>query len=67
MDEIYFVKRLSKVLRLDIVSTIHCYRNVPFSGKEFLAAMRHPHHPFAKEIEQLASTKEIKVHSSKGL
>ncbi len=67
MDEIYFVKRLSHLLRLDILSTIHCYRDVPFSEKEFLTAMRYPHHPFAKEIEQLASAKEIKVHSSKGL
>jgi len=40
---------------------IPCYQYIGLGEKEFLAALQHPSHPFAKEIELVASSEEIRI------
>ncbi len=52
---------LSDQTKMDLISAIPCYCDIQFQKKEFLTVLRHPDHPFAKQIEQLAITKQIGV------
>jgi len=60
-DESNFGSTLSKEVRMDIVSAVPCYCDIQFSRKEFLTALQHPHHPFAKQLCRLAMSEQIKV------
>jgi MinD-like ATPase involved in chromosome partitioning or flagellar assembly len=64
LDELNFIKRISHDLSLDVLSTIPCYQDIDSLGlgvKEFLSALKYPNHPFAREIELLASAKEVRI------
>lgn len=52
---------LSDQTNMDLISTIPCYCDIQFQKKEFLTVLRHPDHPFTKQIEQLAITRQIGV------
>ena len=52
---------LSDQTKMDLISAIPCYCDIQFQKKEFLTVLQHPDHPFAKQIEQLAITKQIGV------
>jgi MinD-like ATPase involved in chromosome partitioning or flagellar assembly len=52
---------LSNQTKMDLISAIPCYCDIQFKRKEFLTVLQYPDHPFAKQLEQLAMTKQIKV------
>lgn len=52
---------LSDQTKMDLISAIPCYCDIQFQRKEFLTVLRHPDHPFAKQIEQLAITRQIGI------
>jgi chromosome partitioning protein len=52
---------LSDQTRMDLISAIPCYCDIQFKKKEFLTVLQYPDHPFAKQLEQLAMTQQIKV------
>jgi cellulose biosynthesis protein BcsQ len=52
---------LSKEVGMDLISAVPCYCDIQFSKKEFLTVLRYPHHPFAKQLEKLASSEHIKI------
>jgi chromosome partitioning protein len=52
--------RLSNEVGMEILSSIPCYCDIQFSTKEFLTILQFPNHPFAKQIECLASDHHIK-------
>ena len=52
---------LSDQTKMDLISAIPCYCDIQFQRKEFLTVLQHPDHPFAKQLEQLAMTKQIGV------
>jgi chromosome partitioning protein len=52
---------LSDKTKMDLISAIPCYCDIQFQKKEFLTVLQYPDHPFAKQLEQLAATKQIKV------
>jgi cellulose biosynthesis protein BcsQ len=52
---------LAREVAMDLISAIPCYCDIQFSRKEFLTVLQYPEHPFSKQLEQLASTEEIKV------
>jgi chromosome partitioning protein len=52
---------LSDQTRMDLISAIPCYCDIQFKKKEFLTVLQYPDHPFAKQLEQLATTQQIKV------
>jgi cellulose biosynthesis protein BcsQ len=52
---------LSDQTKMDLISAIPCYCDIQFQKKEFLTVLQHPDHPFAKQLEQLAMTKQIVV------
>lgn len=52
---------LSKDVGMEIISSVPCYCDIQFSKKEFLTALKYPDHPFAKQIEALAESSQIKV------
>lgn len=54
-------KSLSEEVKMELISTIPCYCDIQFSRKEFLTVLRYPNHPFAKQLERLATTRQIKV------
>jgi len=56
-----FGSALSKEVGMDLISAVPCYCDIQFSRKEFLTVLRYPHHPFAKQLEKLASSEHIKV------
>ena len=47
--------------RMDMISAIPCYCDIQFKRKEFLTVLQYPDHPFAKKLEDIAMTKQIKV------
>jgi len=51
---------LSKEASMDLLSAIPCYCDIQFNRKEFLTALQYPDHPFAKQIEKLATGKPFK-------
>jgi chromosome partitioning protein len=52
---------LSDQTKMDMISAIPCYCDIQFQRKEFLTVLQYPDHPFAKQLEQLAMTKQIGV------
>jgi chromosome partitioning protein len=52
---------LSDQTRMQMISSIPCYCDIQFKKKEFLTVLEHPDHPFAKQLEHLAMTEQIKV------
>ncbi len=52
---------LSKTVGMKVISAIPCYCDIQFSRKEFLTVLKHPDHPFANQISNLAEEDEIKV------
>ena len=52
---------LSDQTRMEMISTIPCYCDIQFKKKEFLTVLEYPDHPFAKQLESLSMTGQIKV------
>jgi chromosome partitioning protein len=52
---------LSDQTKMELISAIPCYCDIQFQKKEFLTVLQYPEHPFAKQLEQLAMTKQIGV------
>ena len=52
---------LSDETRMEMISAIPCYCDIQFKRKEFLTVLQYPDHPFAKQLERLATTGQIKV------
>src|ERR671911_667789 len=52
---------LSDQTKMDLISAIPCYCDIQFQKKEFLTVLQYPDHPFAKQLEQLAMTRQIAV------
>lgn len=52
---------LSRQVDMELIAAIPCYCDIQFKRKEFLTVLEYPDHPFAKQLEQLATTKQIKV------
>jgi chromosome partitioning protein len=52
---------LADQTKMDLISAIPCYCDIQFQKKEFLTVLQYPDHPFAKQLEQLAMTKQIEV------
>ena len=50
---------LSDQTKMDLISAIPCYCDIQFQKKEFLTVLQHPDHPFAKQLEELATKKQI--------
>ena len=47
---------MSKQTGISTIASIPCYCDIQFSSKEFLTALRRPDHPFARKVEELASS-----------
>jgi chromosome partitioning protein len=60
-DELGSGTFLSDQTRMQMISSIPCYCDIQFKKKEFLTVLEHPDHPFAKQLEHLAMTEQIKV------
>jgi chromosome partitioning protein len=60
-DELGSNTFLSDQTRMQMISSIPCYCDIQFKKKEFLTVLEHPDHPFAKQLEHLAMTEQIKV------
>jgi chromosome partitioning protein len=60
-DELSSDTFLSDQTRMEMISSIPCYCDIQFKKKEFLTVLQHPDHPFAKQLESLAMTEQIKV------
>jgi MinD-like ATPase involved in chromosome partitioning or flagellar assembly len=54
-----FGTTLSKEVGMDMISAIPCYCDIQFSRKEFLTVLQHPEHPFAKQLNILAESKQV--------
>jgi chromosome partitioning protein len=52
---------LTDQTKMDLIAAIPCYCDIQFQKKEFLTVLQHPDHPFAKQLEQLAMTKQMRV------
>jgi len=50
---------LSDQTKMDLISAIPCYCDIQFQKKEFLTVLQYPDHPFAKQLEQLATKKQL--------
>jgi chromosome partitioning protein len=60
-DESELGKNLAHNVSMDLISAIPCYCDIQFSRKEFLTVLQYPNHPFAKQLERLATAKQIKI------
>jgi chromosome partitioning protein len=60
-DEINSDTFLSDQTRMEMISAIPCYCDIQFKKKEFLTVLQYPDHPFAKQLEHLSMTGQIKV------
>lgn len=52
---------LSRQVNMDLISAIPCYCDIQFSRKEFLTVLKYPMHPFAIQLNHLASSNMIKA------
>lgn len=52
--------KLSREIGMEMISAIPCYCDIQFIRREFLTVLRHPDHPFARQLEMLANTEPIK-------
>ena len=48
-------RAVSEQTGINMIAAIPCYCDIQFSSKEFLTALKHPTHPFAKKVEGLAN------------
>jgi cellulose biosynthesis protein BcsQ len=53
--------KLAKEIGMDMISAIPCYCDIQFIRREFLTVLQHPEHPFARQLEKLANTEQIKA------
>src|SRR5918992_6231479 len=60
-DELNSETFLSDQTRMEMISAIPCYCDIQFKRKEFLTVLQYPDHPFAKQMENLSMTGQIKV------
>lgn len=60
-DEQGVGKTLSEQVGMDLISAVPCYCDIQFSRKEFLTVLEHPEHPFAKQLEDLAASRPIRI------
>jgi chromosome partitioning protein len=60
-DELNSETFLSDQTRMEMISAIPCYCDIQFKKKEFLTVLQYPDHPFAKQLEHLSMTGQIKV------
>jgi chromosome partitioning protein len=60
-DELSSDTLLSDQTRMEKIASIPCYCDIQFKKKEFLTVLQYPDHPFAKQLQRLATTGEIKV------
>jgi chromosome partitioning protein len=60
-DELSSDSFLSDQTRMQMISSIPCYCDIQFKKKELLTVLQYPDHPFAKQLEHLAMTEQIKV------
>jgi chromosome partitioning protein len=60
-DEQGVGKTLSEQVGMDLISAVPCYCDIQFSRKEFLTVLEHPEHPFAKQLESLAASRQIRI------
>lgn len=60
-DEDDLGRTLSHEVSMDLISAIPCYCDIQFSRKEFLTVLQYPNHPFAKQLERLATATQIKI------
>lgn len=56
-----FGNTLSKEVGMDLISAVPCYCDIQFSRKEFLTVLQHAGHPFAKQMQKLAESKQITI------
>ncbi len=59
-DESDFEKNFSHEVGLNLVASIPCYCDIQFLRKEFLTVLQYPEHPFAKKLESLTESEQIK-------
>jgi chromosome partitioning protein len=59
-DESDFEKKFSNEAGLSVVTSIPCYCDIQFLRKEFLTVLHYPEHPFAKKLERLTESEQIK-------
>ena len=55
-DALYTIDKLSTELGIRTISSIPCFCDIQFLRREFLTALKHPQHPFAKQIQQLTNS-----------
>jgi hypothetical protein len=60
-SDLNFGEMVSREVEMDLISAIPCYCDIQFSRKEFLTVLQYPDHPFAKQLERLATARQIKV------
>lgn len=60
-EETDIASTLSRDVGMEVISSVPCYCDIQFSKKEFLTVLKYPEHPFAKQIEALAESSQIKV------
>lgn len=52
---------ISDQTRMEMMAAIPCYCDIQFKRKEFLTVLQYPDHPFAKQLEHIATAGQIKV------
>jgi cellulose biosynthesis protein BcsQ len=52
---------LARQVGIKVISSIPCYCDIQFSKKEFLTVLKYPEHPFAKKIDELAESSQIRL------
>jgi len=52
---------LSDRTKMDLISAIPCYCDIQFQKKEFLTVLQYPNHPFAKQLDQVATARQLVI------
>lgn len=55
------IRLLSRQVAMDLITSIPCYCDLQFARKEFLTVLQNPNHPFARQIQDIASSQAIAV------
>ena len=61
MREADLADTLARQVGIEVISSIPCYCDIQFSKKEFLTVLKYPDHPFAKKIDALAESSQLKL------
>jgi MinD-like ATPase involved in chromosome partitioning or flagellar assembly len=61
LDQSEFDNTLSNEIGVSLVSSIPCYCDIQFIRKEYLTVLQYPEHPFAKKLESLADSDQLRV------